>query len=109
MAEVIMLPEEYWVFDFTKGEDPDFKCPFPYQIGRYDEIRPGMYTQELFGGERDLHVGIDIGVYVGLNVGMDVGVGVGIIVVSLDFGVDIGFHVGIDVGFDVGVLAWVLV
>ena len=65
MAEVIMLPEEYWVFDFTKGEDPDFKCPFPYQIGRYDEIRPGMYTQELFGGERDLHVGIDIGAPVG--------------------------------------------
>ena len=61
MAEVIILPEEYWVFDFTKGEDPDFVCPFPYQIGRYDEVRPGMYTHDLFEGKRDLHVGIDIG------------------------------------------------
>ena len=65
MAEVILLPEEYWVFDFTRGGDPDFECPFPYQIGRYDEVRPGMYTHELFGGERDLHVGIDIGAPVG--------------------------------------------
>ena len=65
MAEVIILPDEYWVFDFTRGEDPDFQCPFPYQIGRYDEVRPGMYTHELFGGERDLHVGIDIGTPVG--------------------------------------------
>ena len=65
MAEVILLPEEYWVFDFTRGQDPDFECPFPYQIGRYDEIRPGMYNHEIFGGERDLHVGIDIGAPVG--------------------------------------------
>tara|TARA_A100001037_G_C14925849_1_gene533773 strand:- start:222 stop:785 length:564 start_codon:yes stop_codon:yes gene_type:complete len=65
MAEVIILPDEYWVFDFTKGEDSDFVCPFPYQIGRYDEVRPGMYNHELFGGERDLHVGIDIGAPVG--------------------------------------------
>ena len=65
MAEVILLPEEYWVFDFTRGVDPDFVCPFPYQIGRYDEVRPGMYTHELFSGNRDLHVGIDIGAPVG--------------------------------------------
>lgn len=65
MADVIILPEEYWVFDFTKGQDPEFDCPFPYQIGRYDEVRPDMYTQELFAGERDLHVGIDIGTPVG--------------------------------------------
>ena len=65
MAEVILLPDEYWVFDFTRGVDPDFVSPFPYQIGRYDEVRPGMYTHELFGGERDLHVGIDIGAPVG--------------------------------------------
>ncbi len=61
MAEVIILPEEYWVFDFTRGEDPNFECPFTYQIGRYDERRPGMYDQPLFEGKRDLHVGIDIG------------------------------------------------
>ena len=65
MAEVIILPDEYWVFDFTKGPQEDFECPFAYQIGRYDEVRPGMYTHELFGGDRDLHVGIDIGAPVG--------------------------------------------
>ncbi len=59
--EVVKLPEEYWVFDFTRGVDKSWKCPFDYQIGRYDEIRPGMYEQQIFSGERDLHVGIDIG------------------------------------------------
>lgn len=58
---VVKLPEEYWVFDFSKGVDTSWKCPFDYQIGRYDEVRPGMYTQDLFSDSRDLHVGIDIG------------------------------------------------
>ena len=58
---VVNLPEQYWVFDFTKGVDASWKCPFDYQIGRYDETRPGMYEQELFSGDRDLHIGIDIG------------------------------------------------
>ncbi|MDP6870064.1 MAG: peptidoglycan DD-metalloendopeptidase family protein [Candidatus Poseidoniaceae archaeon] len=65
MAEVVRLPPEYWVFDFTRGEDPDFECPYEYSIGRYDEHRPGMYTQELFQGTRNLHIGIDIGGPVG--------------------------------------------
>jgi len=58
---VVKLPSEYWVFDFTKGVKSDWQCPLEYQIGRYDEHRPGMYTSEIFSGERDLHVGIDIG------------------------------------------------
>tara|TARA_B100000609_G_C17187361_1_gene420497 strand:+ start:352 stop:972 length:621 start_codon:yes stop_codon:yes gene_type:complete len=58
---IVKLPEQYWVFDFTKGPNSNWECPFEYQIGRYDEHRPGMYTTELFGGERDLHVGLDIG------------------------------------------------
>ena len=58
---VVNLPEHYWDFDYTKGVDASWECPFDYQIGRYDEIRPGMYEQELFSGNRDLHVGIDIG------------------------------------------------
>ena len=58
---VVNLPEQYWVFDFTKGVDASWECPFDYQIGRYDEARPGMYEQQLFSGNRDLHVGIDIG------------------------------------------------
>lgn len=58
---VVKLPSEYWVFDFTKGVKSDWQCPLDYQIGRYDEHRPGMYTSEIFSGERELHVGLDIG------------------------------------------------
>lgn len=58
---VVKLPSEYWVFDFTKGVKSDWQCPLDYQIGRYDEHRPGMYTSEIFSDERDLHVGLDIG------------------------------------------------
>jgi peptidoglycan LD-endopeptidase LytH len=65
MHPVIHLPEDYWVFDFTKGPDPEFECPFAYQIGRYDEYRPGMYLAEIFEGDRDLHIGIDIGAPIG--------------------------------------------
>ena len=32
-----------------------------YDIGRYDENRPGVYNTKLFEGTRTLHVGIDIG------------------------------------------------
>ena len=31
-----------------------------YSIGKYDEVRV-IYTQELFGGQRNIHMGIDIG------------------------------------------------
>jgi len=65
---IVQLPEEYWVFDFTKPNNTAWDCPFEYQIGRYDEHRPGMYNTELFGGERDLHVGLDIGAPVGTPV-----------------------------------------
>ena len=65
---IVILPDEYWVFDFTKGTNSSWKCPFDFQIGRYDEHRPGMYTTELFSGERDLHVGLDIGAPVGTEV-----------------------------------------
>ena len=59
--QVIELPDEYWVFDFSKGPQSDFENPFPYSIGKYDEKRPGMYTTPLFGGVRNHHVGLDIG------------------------------------------------
>ena len=58
---VIDLPDEYWVFDFTRGEDKTWVCPYDYQIGRYDEYRPNVYTTDLFEGIRNIHVGIDIG------------------------------------------------
>lgn len=62
--DMVELPEEYWVYDFTKGY-PDWDCPYDYQIGRYDETRPGMYATELFDGGREHHIGIDIGAPVG--------------------------------------------
>ena len=36
-----------------------------FSIGKYDESRPNMYNTELFGGERNVHMGIDIGGPVG--------------------------------------------
>ena len=57
MHHVIELGDDYWVHDFTRGYDDGFICPYPNSIGRYDEIRPGMYTQALFEGKRDLHMG----------------------------------------------------
>ena len=38
----------------------------PWSVGRYDELRPGMYTTDLFGGARCLHVGVDLGGPVGV-------------------------------------------
>ena len=49
--------------DFTSGDDSPSK--YEYDIGRYDELRPGMYSTDLFAGSRFLHVGIDIGAPVG--------------------------------------------
>ena len=60
---MVHLPEEYEVRDFTSGDDTPSK--YEYDIGRYDELRPGMYSTDLFEGSRFLHVGIDIGAPVG--------------------------------------------
>tara|TARA_B100000768_G_scaffold152824_1_gene148706 strand:+ start:64 stop:750 length:687 start_codon:yes stop_codon:yes gene_type:complete len=60
-APVVHIDEPYWVFNFSRGPAENWTCPYTFQIGRYDEVRPGMYLTPLFGGERDLHVGIDIG------------------------------------------------
>ena len=60
---VVHLPDEYEVRDFTTGDYSPSKSE--YDIGRYDELRPGMYATELFAGARFLHVGIDIGAPVG--------------------------------------------
>ena len=60
---VVHLPEEYEVRDFTTGNY--IPSEYEYDIGRYDELRPGMYSTELFSDGRFLHVGIDIGAPVG--------------------------------------------
>ncbi len=65
---VIRLPPDYQVYDFTRGYDPARALSSPYGVGRYDEKRAGMYGDALFGGVRDVHVGIDLGAPVGERV-----------------------------------------
>jgi murein DD-endopeptidase MepM/ murein hydrolase activator NlpD len=54
---VVLLPPGHVVLDLTR---PPLDPGTPWTIGRYDEDRV-IYTQDLFGGERSLHVGIDLG------------------------------------------------
>ena len=60
---VVFLPENFSVLDLTDGlwEAPESV----FSIGKYDEMRPGMYNTEIFGGKRNVHMGIDIGGPVG--------------------------------------------
>lgn len=51
----------YWVHDFTKPPAEGWVCPYPFSVGRYDESRPWMYTDDLFAGVRFHHVGLDLG------------------------------------------------
>jgi murein DD-endopeptidase MepM/ murein hydrolase activator NlpD len=60
---VVDLPNQYEVRDFTGGNYTPSR--FEYDIGRYDELRPGMYSTDLFSDGRFLHIGIDIGAPVG--------------------------------------------
>tara|TARA_B100000676_G_C17739225_1_gene660512 strand:+ start:118 stop:666 length:549 start_codon:yes stop_codon:yes gene_type:complete len=60
---VVRIPDEYTVLDLSEGHWDSPKNAF--SIGKYDELRPGIYNSEIFGGERFLHVGIDIGGPVG--------------------------------------------
>tara|TARA_B100001996_G_C18621765_1_gene578023 strand:+ start:153 stop:767 length:615 start_codon:yes stop_codon:yes gene_type:complete len=57
---IVQVPEDYWVLDLQKPQS-DWNQYYDFTIGRYDEDRKGMYTQALFGGERTIHVGLDIG------------------------------------------------
>lgn len=58
---VIQFPEPPKVLDFTSEGQGNSEGAL-YSIGRYDENRPGLYTQNLFTGSgRHHHVGIDLG------------------------------------------------
>jgi murein DD-endopeptidase MepM/ murein hydrolase activator NlpD len=59
-SPVIDLPLDYEVFDFTKGYDPDRLRLIPFGIGKYNEVRKNMYTTDIFQGNRNIHMGIDI-------------------------------------------------
>ena len=67
---VMMLPPGIHVRDLSAPSDVR---PPLWSVGRYDEIRRGMYTAELFGEGglaevRCLHVGIDLGAPLGVAV-----------------------------------------
>lgn len=53
-------PTEFYVFDFTRGYDEAFIRKQGWGIGRYNEDRANMYDTPLFGGRRNIHMGIDI-------------------------------------------------
>lgn len=57
---VVRLPERYWVLNLQRPQS-SWNQHYEFTVGRYDEDRRGMYTQALFGGERTIHVGLDIG------------------------------------------------
>ena len=57
----VVFDGPYWVHDFTRPSPEGWPAPYPYSVGRYDEHRPAMYTTELFEGERNHHVGLDLG------------------------------------------------
>lgn len=56
---VLALPPGYLVLDMTKGPDPRNR-PGAWAVGKYDERREGIYNTPLFGGVRNIHVGIDL-------------------------------------------------
>lgn len=58
---VMHLPDELEIYDFTAGYNPDRTLTHSHGIGKYDEVRPGMYKGEQFEGIRNIHMGIDIG------------------------------------------------
>lgn len=63
---VMIQPPGTVVLDLSVSE-PLFPST-PWTIGRYDELRPAVYQQALFAGERTLHVGLDLGGPVGVAV-----------------------------------------
>ncbi|CAN5508164.1 hypothetical protein BH09PLA1_BH09PLA1_20170 [soil metagenome] len=64
---VMDLPAKCDIYDFTRAGEA-FRTPASnFAIGKYDEKRVGVYTTDLFGGVRDIHVGIDIGAPAGTD------------------------------------------
>jgi peptidoglycan LD-endopeptidase LytH len=64
IGHVMRLPEEYEVFDFSSGYDPEWLSDFVkssgWGVGGYNEKRSGMYLAPHFGNRRNVHMGIDI-------------------------------------------------
>ena len=60
---VVDMPQIYTVLDLSQGSWSRPETEF--SVGRYDEVRPNLYNTELFEGERNVHMGVDIGGPVG--------------------------------------------
>ncbi len=58
---VVHLDPGYDVLDFSIPEDDRDTRTSAFSVGKYDELRPTLYDQPMFGGERIVHVGIDLG------------------------------------------------
>ena len=56
---VVHLPEEYTILNLSGGAWAPTETE--YSVGKYDEVRPNLYNTDLFGGTRNIHMGIDIG------------------------------------------------
>jgi murein DD-endopeptidase MepM/ murein hydrolase activator NlpD len=62
---ILQFPEAPTILDLTgKTTNP---VGYRYSIGRYNELR-NIYSQALFGGERNIHMGIDFGAPAGTPV-----------------------------------------
>lgn len=61
---VMDLPEEYEIFDFSNGYDPQIMSRFVenggWGIGGYSEKRQKMYLAPQYENRRNIHMGIDI-------------------------------------------------
>ncbi|MEL6343516.1 MAG: peptidoglycan DD-metalloendopeptidase family protein [Myxococcota bacterium] len=64
---IVLLPEDYVVLDFTGAGSAPERPPL-WSVGRYDEVRPSLYTDALFSDGRSVHMGLDIGGPVGVAV-----------------------------------------
>lgn len=67
-ARVMDYPDEMFVFDFTKGYDPEFIRSKKWGVGRYNEKRSEMYVTPQYQSRRNIHMGIDIWTKAGADV-----------------------------------------
>jgi murein DD-endopeptidase MepM/ murein hydrolase activator NlpD len=65
---VTIPTEDYKVLDLTKGDWEAEAGLAEWTIGKYDEVREGVYNTPLFGGVRNVHIGLDVGGPVGTAV-----------------------------------------
>ncbi len=75
---VVRLPPDAPAVDFSTAEGAAAAAGLTYSVGKWDELRPNMYTTALFdatdhsidgyAGLRNIHMGVDLGAPVGAEV-----------------------------------------